>query len=322
MSTACLGAVLLAPLSAGADQVSDLRTQATAVAQKLLQERLEADALNQQYSVATQLADADASALAQLQQRIDQDTRQISGDMTTVRAQAIQSYMSASTDLSGTAAVLFKGDPERTQIADEYTTLAAGTIETSVDRLRVAQGKQQADVSALLRQQGRDRAMQARQAAALAHATAVEGQLTALQSQVKGQLATAIDEEAAAQGAKAATAVAAAQGAAANTAASPAPAGSTGSSSPPIVDPALNPFLQCVVRVESGGNYQAVSPNGLYMGAFQFSQGTWNLAAQAAGLSYLVGVPPNRATKAEQDSVAVALYALDGQQPWLSDGCA
>ena len=44
-------------------------------------------------------------------------------------------------------------------------------------------------------------------------------------------------------------------------------------------DPALNPFLQCVVQAESGGDYQAVSPNGLYMGAFQFSQATWNMAA-------------------------------------------
>ena len=58
-------------------------------------------------------------------------------------------------------------------------------------------------------------------------------------------------------------------------------------------DPALNPFLQCVVQAESGGNYGAVSPNGLYMGAFQFSQSTWNVAAQDAGLPGLVGMPPN-----------------------------
>ena len=88
-----------------------------------------------------------------------------------------------------------------------------------------------------------------------------------------------------------------------------------------LPDPALNPFLQCVVQAESGGNYGAVSPDGLYMGAFQFSQSTWNSAAQAAGLPDLVGVPPNLASKADQDTVAVALYALDGQQPWLGDRC-
>ena len=58
------------------------------------------------------------------------------------------------------------------------------------------------------------------------------------------------------------------------------------------------------------------------MGAFQFSQPTWNTAAQAAGRPDLVGVPPNLASKADQDTVAVALYALDGQQPWLGDRCS
>lgn len=77
-----------------------------------------------------------------------------------------------------------------------------------------------------------------------------------------------------------------------------------------------------MVQAESGGNYGAVSPNGEYMGAFQFSQSTWNSAASAAGLGWLVGVPPNEASKAAQDTVAVALYALDGQQPWLGDRCA
>jgi hypothetical protein len=82
----------------------------------------------------------------------------------------------------------------------------------------------------------------------------------------------------------------------------------------------LNPFLQCVVQHESGGNYGAVSPNGQYMGAFQFSQPTWDTAAQAAGRPDLVGVPPNQASKADQDTMAVTLYSLDGKQPWV-DGC-
>jgi hypothetical protein len=56
------------------------------------------------------------------------------------------------------------------------------------------------------------------------------------------------------------------------------------------------------------------------MGAFQFSQSTWNKAAQLAGLPGLIGVPPNLASKADQDTLAVALYALDGQQPWY-DPC-
>ena len=85
-----------------------------------------------------------------------------------------------------------------------------------------------------------------------------------------------------------------------------------------LPDPALNAFLQCVIQRESGGNYSINTGNG-YFGAFQFSQSTWNVAAQAAGLSYLVNVPPSSASKAEQDTVAVALYALDGSRPWTGD---
>jgi hypothetical protein len=97
----------------------------------------------------------------------------------------------------------------------------------------------------------------------------------------------------------------------------------TATSATPVsgADPALNAYLQCVVQAESGGDYGDVSPNGQYMGAFQFSQPTWNTAAVAAGLPGLVGTPPNVASKADQDAVAVALYALDGEQPWLGDRC-
>ena len=102
----------------------------------------------------------------------------------------------------------------------------------------------------------------------------------------------------------------------------PSSGGTDGDPYPSLPDPALNGFLTCVVQAESGGNYGVVSPNGLYMGAFQFSQSTWNTAAQAAGLGLLVGVPPNMATRAEQDTVAVTLFNLDGQQPWLGDRCS
>ena len=84
--------------------------------------------------------------------------------------------------------------------------------------------------------------------------------------------------------------------------------------------PRAPPFLQCVLRVESGGNYGAVSPGGMYMGGFQFSQLTWNEAAQLAGMPQLINVPPNQATPAQQDDLAIALYQADGQQPW-DDSC-
>jgi hypothetical protein len=82
----------------------------------------------------------------------------------------------------------------------------------------------------------------------------------------------------------------------------------------------LPPFLQCVLQVESGGNYAAVSPGGTYMGGFQFDQPTWNEAAVLAGMPQLVNVPPNIASPADQDDLAIALYNADGEQPW-NDSC-
>jgi peptidoglycan hydrolase CwlO-like protein len=324
----------------GADQISDLRAQATAISQQLVQQQLQVGAYQQQYSVASAKVAAYGGAIAQIDQQIAQDQRQIAVRTRDVRQQAIQSYMNYGTGSSGSVASLFSGNEEKVQEASEYSGIAVGNITTVVDMLRTAQGSLRSDQAALQQQQAQDASDQNNEAAALDHATGTQRQMEQLQAQVTGQLAAAVAAQAAAQAAAAAAAVRAAQAAAARNDASPAPAGSGSSSGPPavvttgapasgiavpvtnIADPALNPFLQCVVQAESGGNYGAVSPNGLYRGAFQFSQSTWNMAAQAAGLSALVGVPPNLASKAAQDTVAVALYALDGERPWLGDRCS
>ncbi|MCX7621647.1 MAG: transglycosylase family protein [Acidimicrobiales bacterium] len=74
--------------------------------------------------------------------------------------------------------------------------------------------------------------------------------------------------------------------------------------------------LACIRQRESGGNYAAVSANGLYHGAYQFLQSTWNGAAQLAGRPDLIGIPPERVAPADQDAVALALYRASGLGPW------
>lgn len=93
---------------------------------------------------------------------------------------------------------------------------------------------------------------------------------------------------------------------------------------PPVVAPpagsgasaAEASFLACVRQRESGGNYSVVSSNGLWYGAYQMTRSTWNSAAQHAGRSDLVGVPPNQASAADQDSLALVLYRWLGKSPW------
>ena len=75
-------------------------------------------------------------------------------------------------------------------------------------------------------------------------------------------------------------------------------------------------FLHCVKMRESGGNYSVVSANGLYYGAYQFHRSTWDNTASHAGRGDLVGVPPNMASPADQDAMALHLYRWQGPAPW------
>ena len=93
--------------------------------------------------------------------------------------------------------------------------------------------------------------------------------------------------------------------------------------SPPEAPPGPKPateaeraFLACVRHRESGQNYRVVSSNDRYFGAYQFDRETWNGVARHAGRNDLVGVAPNRASDADQDAMALALYRWRGTEPW------
>jgi Transglycosylase-like domain len=75
-------------------------------------------------------------------------------------------------------------------------------------------------------------------------------------------------------------------------------------------------FRECTFAFESGGNYQIVSRDGLYYGAWQFAIGTWNAVASRMGRDDLVGLLPSQASPADQDSVAHALWLESGNRPW------
>ena len=329
---------------AGADQVTSLSAQAKRIAQELVQEQLEVGAYQQQYSVASARVADDERAIAATQTQVHVDRLAIDKKLDVVRRLAIETYVVNGSVSSASGAGVFAENVNTAQMANEYADIAEGNLAKDVDELHTAQRNEQGQQQLLVRQKDQDQTVQIQEASYLTQANATASQLQSLQSQVTGQLATAVAQQDAAQARAAAAAVAAAQrttiqrtgttGSVASTSTSsapdpptPTPTSSTAPSAPDppagvdLADPTLPPFLACVAQAESGGDYQAVSPNGLYMGAFQFSQATWNYAAEAAGLDYLVGVPPDEASKAEQDTVAVTLYNLDGQRPWLGDRC-
>ncbi len=321
---------------AGADQISDLQAHASQIAQTLVREQLQVGSFQQQYSVATAQVAKDAIAVGQTQQLMNADQQRIDLDTGRVRTQALRDYTGAGSDTTGVEDQVFAGGSGVDLARSEYESIALGNVTSAIDELHNAHQHLQQQEAVLQQQQAADQAEQVKQAGYLSQAHTIQSQLTSEQAQVTGQLASAVAQQQAAQVAAAAAAVKASevqaaqraevaqksspagtQAAAPTTSSGALPAGGGGGATS---DPPLPPFLQCVVQAESGGNYGAVSPDGQYMGAFQFSQSTWDLAAQDAGLPGLVGVPPNTASKADQDTLAVTLYNLDGEQPWY-DPC-
>jgi hypothetical protein len=82
-----------------------------------------------------------------------------------------------------------------------------------------------------------------------------------------------------------------------------------------------DPYLRCVRHYESSDNYQAYNPGGPALGAYQFLQTTWNLAANHAGRADLVGLDPRRASEYDQDEMAWDVYQWQGKRPWTADPC-
>jgi len=235
---------------------------------------------------------------------------------------ALRDYTQTSSGTSTGFSSLFDASASEGLQRTEYARLAAGALMTSVAALQNDQNRLTAAEAGLATRQSHDRQLASQQAALLAQSQSTQTKIFQQQAQISGQLAVAVAQQKSAEAAAASSAIRQAQKATLPTqSAATTPPSTTGASDGGATsDPALNPFLQCVVVHESGGNYGAVSPDGLYMGAFQFSQSTWNEAASLAGLPGLIGVPPNRASKASQDTLAVALYAVDGERPWY-DPC-
>jgi septal ring factor EnvC (AmiA/AmiB activator) len=327
------------------DQVSDLKTQAAQIARDLVLEQLQIGAYQQQYDVDGAKVTRDETMIDSTEHQISADIGRVGRDRKRLEGEALSAYINLDPESEGTQ-VLFEGSQSDAFARAEYEDVTTGDANLTIDVLHTDENGLNIRRAMLEQQEAQDQATTNQQAAQASAARQTQVELNSKQSEITGQLAVAVAQQQAAQAAAAAKAVQAAQAAAAAkaaqaaaAAASPSPRSPTGSRSATSTtqpasstatqgtapgassgDPSLPPFLQCVLRVESGGNYNAVSPGGTYMGGFQFSQPTWNEAAQLAGMPQLVNVPPNDATPAEQDDLAIALYDADGQQPW-NDSC-
>ncbi len=82
-----------------------------------------------------------------------------------------------------------------------------------------------------------------------------------------------------------------------------------------VRDVLSNDDLSRLRQCESTDNYQAVSSSGLYRGAYQFDQTTWDDVA-GRFFPWLSGVDPVDAAPWWQDAMTRALWSERGKQPW------
>jgi hypothetical protein len=84
--------------------------------------------------------------------------------------------------------------------------------------------------------------------------------------------------------------------------------GATFQSSPAPSTVTLPAVLRRIAQCESGGNPRAISRDGRYRGKYQFDLGTWRAIGGSGD--------PAKASEAEQDRRALALYRKRGTAPW------
>jgi hypothetical protein len=318
---------------AGAAAPGSLQDQAAALSRQMLLEQLQIGGFEQQRAADMKGLAADDALLQQLKTRLLEMQLRIGADRARLRGAAVRAYVEGGTQADGMNA-LFADTPSENASA-VYAQVMNADLASSLARL-------QSDVQALHTEAlvGQRVSAEARRQlsgadAALAAAESTQQRLAQQRTSVVGELAVAQQQAliAAREAATRASSVSNGQDVRASPASnvSTGPASALATASAPVTPatpatpatgalPPLNTFLSCVVQAESGGNYQAVSPTGLYMGAFQFAQQTWNVAAGLAGIPTLVGVPPYQASMRDQDLLAIALYNADGEQPWY-DPC-
>ena len=325
--TAITATVVVPPGPVTADQVSNLKGQAAQIAQDLVLEQLQISTYQQQYDVDIAKVQIDEGEIGSSEDEIQADISRVRRERERLQSEAVSAYINLDPEVTG-AEALFENQEEAPTRA-EYEEVASGDIALTIAALRTDENGLRTQRATLDQQEARDQATTNQEATLANAARQTEVQLASKQSEIKGELAVAVAQQQAAQASAAAAAVRAAQAkaaAAVATSGAPPPPSATSTSpqgsatSTSSGDPSLPPFLQCVLQAESGGNYDSVSPGGTYMGGFQFSQATWNEAAELAGMPQLLNVPPNEATPAEQDDLAIALYEADGEQSW-NDSC-
>lgn len=244
--------VLPSARAAVADQVANDKAKAAQIEAEVSASAAKISALGQQYDLAQSRVTSLNQQIDTTRSQISAARKQVTGDRTTLRHAAIESYVTDGQSLSENP--LFSSDQKALADSQEYTQIAEGDVGTAVDNLHTAENQLNLKQSQL--QSEHKQAADAAQSAsdALSQANAQESQEqqalsqanaqvtadinAAEQAQIAAEKAAALAKIAAAQKAQAAAAAAATAaansgGGGGSTSGSTGPGAPAGSADPP-----------------------------------------------------------------------------------------
>jgi cell wall-associated NlpC family hydrolase len=261
---------------ASADQVTDLKAKAAALASRINALGLQEEALSEQYDAAQMRAAAIQAQVASAAQQVATAEANANKAKEALKQDAVLAYVHGGNSpfSSGGGAL---SSANESLLRAEYVNSLAANQSDAIDQFRLAALQEQAAKAQLQQQQSAAQAQlalvnQDRQAAA-----SLASQLQATQSQVNGQIATLIaQQEAAARAAaaqEAAARLAAAQAAARARVVSAPNATLTASNPPPVGHGAAGAVAAAESRVGDWYQWGAAGPNtfdcsGLVMWAY------------------------------------------------------
>lgn len=194
--------VLASSRPAFGDQLADDQAQAAALTQEIAAEGEQINVLAERYDAAELQLQGVQAQVSSARAAFDQAEGQVSHDRGALRSAAINAYVDAGSDSSLVA--IFDSSQQSYGLRQEYTSLAAGDLTTSVSRLQTAEQNLQAKQQQLdaAEQSAQDAVDQAAGDKAAAEREAAGEEATL--ANVKGKVATLVAQMQAAKAAAAA----------------------------------------------------------------------------------------------------------------------
>src|SRR5580700_3977022 len=193
-----LSSVLVASSrQAVADPLASAQAQAALITSQLAADQQRLDTTAQQYDAAQQQVAQVDGQITQIKADVAQDLAHVHSDTTSLRQEAVASYMAGTSDSD--IQTLFSSGGEEATVAGEYQSVASGDISGAIDALDVAQTHLASQQSQLQSAQSQAQNALDQAASAQQAAQSTEAQQQATLAQVKGEIGTLVAQRQAAQ---------------------------------------------------------------------------------------------------------------------------